>query len=209
MDRSCATGRTIARESGARPKSEAIVPQGVRDDPTLVAVAPSECGQECLYVPVGQLLGVHVAFDSRARSADDRVATNDMWRSREARPDVGGHRSATRHNGTVRIRAQRNHVKNRISSRLDTCPAPAAQRQGQPDAPEQRCTRRLPTPAGERPHPYANSSAPSTTAGTRRVPGDPSAAARSDPSCSASNPPSDHTNSVAPTVCSATECARS
>ncbi|ETT28418.1 hypothetical protein RR21198_5999 [Rhodococcus rhodochrous ATCC 21198] len=64
-------------------------------------------------------------------------------------------------------------------------------------------------PVGERPHPYANSSAPSTGAGTRRVPGDPSAAARSDPSCSASNPPSDHTSNVAPTVCSATECARS
>lgn len=59
------------------------------------------------------------------------------------------------------------------------------------------------------PHAYANSSAPSTGTGTRRVPGDPSAAARSDPSCSASNPPSDHTSSVAPTVCSATECARS
>lgn len=62
---------------------------------------------------------------------------------------------------------------------------------------------------GERPARLRELERPSTGAGTRRVPGDPSAAARSDPSCSASNPPSDHTSSVAPTVCSATECARS
>lgn len=119
--------------------------------------------------------------------------------------------SATHLNLAIKIRVKRNYLKDRKQCHLDS------ETRAQPKV-RARCRAypsrvHSPPPAplggGERPHPYANSSAPSTGAGTRRVPGDPSAAARSDPSCSASNPPSDHTSNVAPTVCSATECARS
>ena len=55
----------------------------------------------------------------------------------------------------------------------------------------------------------AKSSPPTAGAVTRRVSGDPSAAARSLPSCSASSSPFSQTRRAALTVFSAVECARS